>query len=71
MKKLLRLRLRHRAIVTLKTGDAFSGVLYDADSEALILREAEALGAGEKRTNLVVDGEVLILRHDVAYVQLP
>lgn len=71
MKKLLRMRLRHRCIVTLKTGDAFAGVLYDADSEALVLREAEALGAGERRTNLVVDGEVLILRGDVSYVQLP
>lgn len=71
MKKLIRSRLRHRVIVTLKTGDSFSGVLFDADSEALILREAEALGAGERRTNLVVDGEVLILRGDVSYVQLP
>lgn len=71
MRKLLRLRVRRRAIVTLKTGDAFSGVIYDVDAEAIVLREAEALGAGEKRTNLVVDGEVLILRPDVAYVQLP
>jgi small nuclear ribonucleoprotein (snRNP)-like protein len=71
VKKLLRLRLRRRCIVTLKTGDSFSGVLYDADAEAIVLREAEAVGMGEKRTNLVVDGEVLILRDDVAYVQLP
>jgi small nuclear ribonucleoprotein (snRNP)-like protein len=71
VKKLLRLRLRRRCIVTLKTGDSFSGVLYAADSEAIVLREAEAVGMGEKRTNLVVDGEVLILRDDVAYVQLP
>lgn len=71
MKKLIGVRIRRRCIVTLKTGDSFSGVLYDADSEAIVLREAEALGAGEKRTNLVVDGEVLILRPDVAYVQLP
>jgi len=71
VKKILRRHLRHRAIVTLKTGDSFSGVLFDADSEAIILREAEALGAGEKRTNLVVDGEVLILREDLAYIQLP
>lgn len=71
MKKLIRLHVRRRCIVTLKTGDSFAGVLFDADAEALILREAEALGAGERRTNLVVDGEVLILRADVAYVQFP
>lgn len=71
MKKLLRLRLRHRVIITLKSGEAFSGVLYEADSEAVVLRDAEALGAGERGKNLVVDGEVLILRGDVAYMQLP
>lgn len=55
----------------MKTGEAFSGVLYAADSEALILRDSEALGVGERRSNLVVDGEVLILRGDVSYVQIP
>lgn len=62
---------KRRAIVTLKTGEAFAGVLYAADRESLCLRSAELVAAGEKRGNLPVDGEVLILRADVAYLQFP
>lgn len=71
MKRLIRDRLRHRAIVTLKTGDSFVGVLYAVDSEAVVLREAEAIDVDGKGSNAVVDGEVLILRSDLAYLQLP
>jgi small nuclear ribonucleoprotein (snRNP)-like protein len=62
-------RLRERVVVTLKTGDAFSGVLFSHDSKALVLRESEALGAGERRTNLALDGEIIVLLPDVAYIQ--
>jgi small nuclear ribonucleoprotein (snRNP)-like protein len=41
-------------IVTLKDGQAFSGVLYSTDHEALVLREAEALAYGPKRENVIV-----------------
>ena len=71
MKRLLRERLRHRVVLTTKVGESFAGVLYAADSEAVVLRQAEALGVGERGANLVVDGEVLILRADVSFIQLP
>lgn len=71
MKRLIRDRLRHRVVITLKDGQAFDGVLYAADSEAVVLRNAEGVAMGEKRTNLPVDGEVLILRADIAYLQVP
>ena len=71
MKRLLRERLRRRVILTTKAGETFAGVLYAADSEAVVLRQAEALGVGERGSNLVVDGEVLILRVDVSFIQLP
>lgn len=64
-------RLRERVVVTLKTGDSFSGVLFSHDSKALVIREAEALGAGERRTNLALDGEIIVLLVDVAYIQKP
>lgn len=64
-------RLRHRVIVTLRTGEAFGGVLVDADDRAWVLRDAAAIGAGEHRSNLVVDGELLVLVEAIAYVQLP
>jgi small nuclear ribonucleoprotein (snRNP)-like protein len=63
--------VRRRAIVTLKTGEAFSGVVFDVDRQAFVLRNAEVVGLGDKRTSVPVDGEVLILRADVAYLQLP
>lgn len=69
--RVLSSRLRERVIVTLKTGDSFSGILFSHDTKALVLREAEALGAGERRTNLALDGEIVILLPDVAYIQRP
>lgn len=71
MKRLIRERLRRSVIVTMKDGQAFTGVLFAVDSESIILRNAEGVGMGERRTNLPVDGEVLILRGDIAYLQLP
>lgn len=64
-------RLRRRVIVTLKSGAAFGGVLFDGDAAAWVLREAAAIGAGEHRSNLIVDGELVVLVADIAYVQLP
>lgn len=69
--RVLTSRLRESVIVTLKTGDSFSGVLYSHDDKALVLRGAEAIGAGEKKTNLPLDGELLVLMADVAWMQRP
>jgi len=71
VKRLLRLRIHKRVLVSLKSGESFAGVLYDADSEAFVLRNAEALGVAERGAPLPVDGEVVILRADVAFVQVP
>jgi hypothetical protein len=64
-------RLRERVIVTCKSGDSFAGILFSHDAKALVLRETEALGAGERRTNLALDGELIVLLADVAYIQRP
>lgn len=69
--RILQSRLRERFVVTLKDGAAFSGVLYSSDEKCLVLRDAEAIGAGENRANLPLDGEVLVLLPDVAYLQRP
>lgn len=69
--RVLNSRLRERVIVTCKTGDAFSGVLFSHDDKALVLREARALGAGENRADLPLDGELIVLMPDVAYLQRP
>lgn len=64
-------KLRERVIVTTKTGDAFSGILYSHDGKALVLRETQALGAGERSSDLPLDGELIVLLPDVAYIQKP
>jgi small nuclear ribonucleoprotein (snRNP)-like protein len=55
--------------VTCKTGESFVGVLYSFDSMALVLRAAEAVGQGERQANLSLDGEVLVLWANVAFIQ--
>lgn len=69
--RVLRSRLRERFLVTTKDGGGFSGVLYSHDDTALVLRDAEAIGAGENKTNLPLDGEIIVLLSDVAYLQRP
>ncbi len=61
-------RRRRRVVVTLKSGESFAGVLVEA-REALVLRQTEALG--DNRASVPVDGEVLILRSDVSFIQVP
>ena len=68
---LLAERRRRRVLVTLKTGEAFSGVRFAVDREAIVLRDAAALAFDVRSQNVPVDGEALILRADIAYVQLP
>lgn len=58
-------------MVTTKAGETFDGVLYSADKTALVLRNAEAVGAGENKTNLPLDGELIVLLADVAFIQRP
>lgn len=67
----LRSRLREQFVVTTKDGAAFSGLLYSADSKALVLRNAEAIGAADDKTNVPLDGEIIVLLADVAYLQRP
>lgn len=56
--------------MTTKAGVTFRGVLFEQDGRTLVLRNAEALGVGEDRRNVQVDGELLLLWAEVAYVQL-
>jgi small nuclear ribonucleoprotein (snRNP)-like protein len=69
--RVLTSRFRERVVVTTKTGEAFDGILYSADSKALVLRQSAAVGAGENKTDLPLDGELIVLLSDVAYMQRP
>lgn len=67
--RVLRSRFRESVLVTCKSGEAFAGVLYSSDDRTLVLRSAEAIGAGENGVNLPLDGEVIVFVDNVAYIQ--
>lgn len=69
--RILSSRFRERVVVTTKGGESFDGILYSADRTALVLRQAAAVGAGENKTNLPLDGELIVLLADVAFLQRP
>jgi small nuclear ribonucleoprotein (snRNP)-like protein len=62
---------KRRTIVTLKSGEAFEGLLISIDSDCLVLREASALSYGQGSQNVIVQGEAVLLRSEVAYLQFP
>lgn len=61
-------RVRRRVIVTLKSGQAFTGMLVEADRWALALREVTVVDA--RGDPIPVDGEVVCLAGEVDYVQM-
>ena len=67
----IRTRLRSKVVVTLKSGAAFGGVLWEHDRTALVLRGAYAIGAADRGENLPVDGELILYAVDVEYIQKP
>lgn len=69
--RVLTSRFRERVLVTVKSGETFSGILYSADKHALVLRGTEVVGAGENKTDLPLDGELIVLLADVAWIQRP
>jgi hypothetical protein len=66
---LIESRMRERVVVTLTSGEAFAGVLWEADERAWVLRSAEALGP-DKRP-IPVDGELIFLTATIAYANKP
>ena len=68
--RLLRRRLRQTVIANLKTGTAFHGVLFEVDARTMVLRNAQAHHPGDE-TMIPVDGELVIARADVEFLQRP
>jgi hypothetical protein len=66
--RLVKSHVRTRFLVTLKTGEAFEGLLYDADGRTLDFADAWAVDTNARRQ---VDGHLFIARADIAYMQIP
>jgi hypothetical protein len=68
--RLVRSRLRDELIVTMRTGEAFRGVLTEADGRSFVLRNAKALTDASPRP-VPVDGELILDRAQIDYIQKP
>jgi hypothetical protein len=59
-------------IVTLKSGAAFDGVLYEQDGQSWVLRNVAVLRTvadGVLNPPTVVDGELIVLLADIDFAQ--
>jgi hypothetical protein len=65
--RIVRAYLRYRLVVTTHDDATWDGLLMDADDQTLVLRDVQAVQ--KDGTRVPADGEVLIPRSDVAYVQ--
>lgn len=69
--RVLSSRFRERVLVNTKSGAVWAGALYSCDKQFVVLRDAEAIGEGENRGNLPMDGEVIVPIADVDFIQRP
>lgn len=58
-----------KVIVTQDDGTAFEGVIADLDDGWLLLKEAEQIGPQNSRVG--VDGDLLLPRERIQYIQKP
>lgn len=66
--RLLKRYLRERFVVTLKTGEAFDGLLDEWDESTI---ELIAVTAVSETTRVAVDGRIYLPRPQIAYMQRP
>lgn len=70
--RVMRGLLRDRFIITMTDGQAWDGLLMEVDDRSVVIREAVALTTeGATVTRTPADGEVILPRGRVAYMQRP
>ena len=67
--RLVKSHLRQRYLVTLVDGEAFEGLLNEADERHLVLVDSESIRPDGER--LKVDGALWLPRDRIAYMQQP
>lgn len=68
--RLVRSRRHRKLVVELKSGDTFDGLLDGCDRHVLVLRNPRML-VGPQSQPTHIDGELLIPRGDVKFIQRP
>lgn len=66
--QVIRSRRGHKVIVTCKNGNAWRGHLAQTDRRIVVLRNTERLSGSDA---VIVDGEVLLDRADIDFMQRP
>lgn len=68
--RILRALVRHRFVVTMVDDQTWDGVVMEADAQTIVLRDVAAVvREGETVKRVPADGEVLLPRSRVAYMQ--
>lgn len=65
---IVRRLLRRSCVLTLHDGQSFAGLLWAADRRVVVLRNARLMAAGNE---VPVDGELVVERSEIAFMQLP
>lgn len=68
--RLLRSRKTRKVVVELQSGETFQGVLESVDARTLVIRNVSVLN-GPTAVPTAVDGELLVPRGDVKFIQRP
>lgn len=66
--RLIRQALRERFVVTMRSKEAFEGLLLEADDKTVRLTDAYALSGTDR---VSVDGDLYLPRAEVSYMQRP
>ena len=64
------LRLRKRVIVSTHAGYGVEGVLYSRSGRTIVLRDSRVTTNGEDRPPVPVDGELLLDRDQIVWIQV-
>jgi hypothetical protein len=57
-------------IINLKSGTVFRGVIYKISSGFFIIRNAEILQDRGSAVNKLIDGEIILIDHDIDFIQV-
>jgi hypothetical protein len=66
--RLIRRSLRERFVVTMRSGEAFEGLLLDADDRTFTIADGFVLTGRDRHA---ADGVLYLPRSEVAYMQKP
>ena len=70
--RIMRALVRHRFVITMVDEQAWDGVVMEADDRSIVIRDVTALVRdGDTVKRVPADGEVVLPRARVAYMQRP